>query len=69
LLDDKNKKEIETLYKINKENDIEKDIVYEMYNENKLNCERLQFIIKNCTSYLYISSPLIKKLMKDNSKQ
>jgi len=68
-IDNKNKKEIETLYEININNNTKKDIVYEMYNENQLNSERLQFIIGNCTRYLTISSPLIKKLMQDNNKE
>jgi len=57
----KKKNKIEKLYKINNKNNIEKDIVYEMYNKNELNSERLQFILENCTSYLNISS-LIKKI-------
>jgi len=68
-INNKNKKEIEILYKINSKNNIEKVMVYEIYNKNKLNSERLQFIIKNCTTYLNISSSLIKKLMKDNNKE
>ena len=35
----------------------------------ELNSERLQFIVKNCTKYLNISSSLIKQLMKDNNKE
>jgi len=65
----KNKKEIEILYNKNSKNDIEKDIVYEIYNKNELNSERLQFIIENCTEYLNISSSLIKVLMKNNNKE
>jgi len=62
-IDKKNLKKIEILYNKNNHN----DIVYEIYNENKLNCDRLQYIIDNCTAYLNISSSLIKRLMKDNN--
>jgi len=68
-IDNKNKKEIEILYKMNNKNIVEKNIVYEMYNIDKLNSERLQFIIENCIPYLNISSSLIKKLMKENNKE
>jgi len=68
-IDDENKNEIKLLYKINSSNNIEKDIVYEMYDENKLNCERFQFIKNNCIPYLTISSSLIKKIMIDNNKE
>ena len=74
-IDKKNKKTIKNLYlyslSTNNENNKiikEKDIVYEMYIKNKLNSERFQFIIENCTSYINVSSFLIKKLMKDNNK-
>jgi len=67
-IDNKNIKEIETLYNESNKNNNEVDIVYEMYNKNKLNSERLQFIIKYCTQHINISSLLIKKLMKDNNK-
>ena len=40
-----------------------------MYSQRELNSERLQFIVENCTSYLNISSSLIKQLMKDNNKE
>jgi len=69
-IDNKNKEDIKFLYNENNSNNvIEKDIVFEMYNENKLNLERLQFIVENCTTYLNISSSLIKKLMKVNSRE
>jgi len=54
-------------YETNSRN-IEKDIVYEMYNKNELSSERFQFIVENCTAYLNISSSLIKKLIKDNNE-
>jgi len=54
-INNKNKEEIKNLYNENNENTI----------ENKLNSERLQFIINNCTCN--ISSSLINKLMKDNN--
>jgi len=68
-IDNRNKKEIELLYNNDKNNNIENDIVYEMYKEDELSSERLQFIIENCTAYLDISSSLIKLLIKDNNKQ
>ena len=52
-----------------KKNNNEKDIVYELYNKNELNSNRLQFITETCTAYLNISSSLIKILMKDNNKE
>jgi len=61
-IDDKNKNKVEILYNKNIENNIEKDIVYEIYHQNELNSERLQFILENCTTYLNISSSLIKKI-------
>jgi len=67
-IDEKNKNKIKSLLNKNNEHNIKRDIVYEMYNEHELNSERLQFIIENCTPYLNISSPLIKKLMKDNNR-
>jgi len=52
-------------YKNNFEKD---DVILEIYQKNELNSEQLQFIVENCTSYLNISSSLIKQLMKDNNK-
>ena len=69
-IDNKNKNKIEKLYKINnKNNNIENNMIYEIYNENKLNSERLQFVVENCTSYLNITSSFIKELMKSNNKE
>jgi len=68
-IDNKNKTEIEILYNEYNKYSIKKDIIYEMYNENKLTSERLQFIVENCSAYLNISSFLIKKLIKDNNKE
>ena len=45
----------------------ENDILFEMYKNNLLMIERLQFIMKYCTKYLNISSKLIKKLIKDKN--
>jgi len=67
-IDNKNHEEIKFLYNENNDNYTEKDIVFEIYKKNELNSERLQFIVENNT-YLNISSSLIKKLMKDNSKK
>jgi len=61
-IDNKNINEIKQLTIKNNKNKNEKDIdiVYRMYNNYQLNNERLLFIIENCTSYLNISSCLIK---------
>ena len=61
-IDDKNKDKIKYLYTENNKNSTENNIVYELYNKNELNSERLLFIIENCTAYLKISSSLIKKI-------
>jgi len=68
-IDNQNKNEFENLFNKNKYNSIEKDIVLEMYNSNQLNSKRFQFIIENCSTYLNISSILIKLLMKNNHKE
>ncbi len=68
-IDNKDKTELEILYNRNHKDNVEEDIVYKMYKKNELNSERFQFIIENCTSYLNISSSLIKKLMKNNKKE
>jgi len=44
-----------------------KDILYEMYNKNKLNFEWLQFIIDKCTDYFNVYSSLIKIIMEYNA--
>jgi len=68
-IDNKNKEKVKTIYNKNNKNNIEKDIIYVIYNENKLNSERFQFVIENCTDFLKISSSLIKKLIKDNNEE
>ena len=68
-IDNKNKEEVKFLYNERYKKNIENDIVFEMYNQKELNSERLQFIVDNCTSYLNISSSLIKELMKDNNRK
>ena len=60
-IDNKNKEKVKDLYKENIKNNIEEDIVYEMYKNRKLNSERFQFIIDNCTDYLNISSFFVKE--------
>ncbi len=50
---------------INKNDKI--DIVFELYNNKLLIANRLQFIMKDCTKYLNISSNLVKRLMKDET--
>jgi len=59
---------IKTIYSKTIDN-IENDIVYEMYKEDKLNSSRLLYIIENCIPLLNISTSLIIKLMEDNSKE
>jgi len=43
------------------------DIHFELYNNDLLSSERLQFIMKNCTKYFNISSNFINQLIKDNN--
>ena len=50
----------------NNKNDIN-DIIIELYNNNFLTVDRLQFIMKYCTKYLNISSNLIKRLVKEEN--
>eukprot|EP00833_Pecoramyces_ruminatium_P015797 jgi/Orpsp1_1/1189829/evm.model.d7180000074797.1 len=42
------------------------DIVYEIYQKNLLNVERLKFITENCNHYLSISTKLIKRLIQND---
>ena len=41
------------------------DIIFELYNNNLLTPERLQFLMNECTKYFSRSSNLIKSLIKD----
>ena len=68
-IDNKNKDKIKFLYYEKYKDNIVNDIVFELYNKNKLNEERLKFIVENSTTYLNISSSLIKQLMKDNNRK
>ncbi|KAG4102796.1 hypothetical protein H8356DRAFT_1032313, partial [Neocallimastix lanati (nom. inval.)] len=43
------------------------DIILEIYNNNSLTTERLQFIIESCNDFLKVSSDLTKKLIKDDN--
>ena len=72
-IDNKNIIEIKKLnnnfnkkYKNNKNNKI--DIIFELYNNNLLTVERLQFILSDCSKYLNISSDLIKKKLIKNEE-
>jgi len=56
------RKLIRNINKINKN-----DIILELYNNNFLTVERFQFIMKECTKYLNISSNLVKRLIKDRN--
>ncbi|KAG4081513.1 hypothetical protein H8356DRAFT_1067843, partial [Neocallimastix lanati (nom. inval.)] len=44
-----------------------RDIVFEIYNKKLLTSEKLSFIIENYNNSLYISSSLMKALIKDNN--
>ncbi len=68
-IDKKNKKKIKIIHEENNQNNINRDIVYDIFINNKLNCERLQFIVDSSTIYLNISSTLITKLLLDNNKE
>ena len=46
-----------------------RDIIYELYDKNKLSEKRLKFIIEKCSRFLNISSPLIKRLIKEDNYQ
>jgi len=54
---------------INKNNSKKIDIPLEIYENGFLTSNRLNFIIKNCSDSLYISSSLLKKLIKNNEIQ
>jgi len=54
---------------INYRNSSKRDIVFEIFYKKLLTSERLKFIIKNCHNSLYISSFLIKELIKDNNDE
>jgi len=68
-IDTKNSKEIENIIQQNvgllNKNDI--DVVLELYNKGSLTPERLQYIMENCTHFLKLSSPFIKRLMKEDN--
>jgi len=66
---DRNKEKIKYLYDKNNKCNTEKDIIYEMNNQTLLKSERLKILIKLCTPILNTSSSLIKRLMKENSKE
>ncbi|KAG4092673.1 hypothetical protein H8356DRAFT_950196, partial [Neocallimastix lanati (nom. inval.)] len=55
----------------NKENSNKKDVLLELYiyDNSLLTTERLHFIIRKCTSYLYVSISLMKKLINDNNTE
>jgi len=40
VIDSKNKEEIKILHNENNKNNVEKDVVFEIYNKNKLNSEQ-----------------------------
>jgi len=66
-IDIKNIKILKSLINTNDNNLNKIDIVLEIFNQNLLTRKRLNFIIENCTECLYISSSLIKKLIKEDN--
>jgi len=52
----------------NSYNKTQKDIVLEIFNKDMLTNKRLKFIIENLNEYLYISSSLIRSLIKLENK-
>jgi len=62
-IDNKNIDKIKLL----KENNIGKDIVFEIHNNGLLTAERLQYIVQNKCEYLTITLTLIKKLLKEDN--
>ncbi|ORX77403.1 hypothetical protein BCR32DRAFT_60472, partial [Anaeromyces robustus] len=50
-------------------NNNKRDILYEMYDKNELSEKKLKFIIEKCSNYLYISTPLIERLIKEDNYQ
>jgi len=58
-----------TINNINKNNSIKIDIPLEIYENGFLTYRWLNFILKNCSDILYISSSLINKLIKNNEIQ
>ena len=71
-IDDKRVDEIKLLTNNNNNNKLNKnrkDIIYELYVKNKLSEKRLKFIVEKCSSFLNISSLLIKRLIKEDNYQ
>ena len=64
-IDTKNIEDIKFLNKDMNENN-KNDIIFELYNNNLLTSERLQFIMNCCTKYFNISPNLIKKLISES---
>ena len=55
------------IHNSNKDIKNKRDILYEIYDKNELSESRLKFIIENCSKYINISSPLIKRLIKEDN--
>jgi len=70
-IDDENVNEIKLLTHNNDNEFIKnkRDIIYELYDKKELSEKRLKFIIEKCSKYLDISSPLIKRLIKEDNYQ
>ena len=70
-IDDENVNEIKLLIHNNENKFIKnkRDIIYELYDNNKLSEKRLKFIVEKYSNFLNISSPLIKRLIKEDNFQ
>jgi len=58
---------LKELIKNNNHENCQKNIVLEIYNKHELSSKRLQFIMKNCSKYLNISSTFIRQLFKNDN--
>ena len=61
------KKKVDEIKKLHSEGNNKEDIVYELYDKQLLTPKRLNFIIKNWSNYLSISSSLIKRIIKEDN--
>jgi len=67
-IDNKNIEKLKSLINI-ENNKLKKeiDVVLEIFYQNLLNRERLNFIVENCSEYLNVSSNFIRILIKENN--
>ena len=54
---------------LNNESNIEKDVIYKIYEKTKLNSRGLHILIESCVPFLNTSSYLIKELMDNNNRE